>query len=70
MTPVTAAYCRWIAAEQDVHDAQQLLLWAIHAWEPVLEAQQKKVVSTLRAEASLALGEYLRVMCSSMEHLN
>lgn len=64
MTPVNKAFHRWLAAEQDVHDANNLLLWAIRSGEPAFEEQQLKVVKQLRVDASTLLRDYLRVIAA------
>lgn len=59
MTTGTAAFVRWLAAEQDVKDATQLLRWSISSPAVLYQPEQAVVVTLLRQEASALLQTYL-----------
>lgn len=59
MTTRTADFERWLAAEQDVKDATQLLRWSISSPAMLYQSEQALVVTLLRQEASALLQKYL-----------
>lgn len=62
MSLVSKAFARWLAAEQDVHDATHLMLYHLRAGEAHEAKAQQDVVSQLRHDAGVLLRDYLHVM--------
>lgn len=69
MPAVTFAFNRWLAAEQDVHDANLLLIDAARRHDLPLLLAQQNCVSRLRRDASRCLSDYLEEAAQHTRHL-
>ncbi|MFN9476142.1 hypothetical protein [Acidovorax sp.] len=62
MTSASDAFHPWLASEEDVRDANALLMYYVRADDHEAQPGQLAVVHLLRAEASKLLLQYLAVM--------
>lgn len=69
MTPVTTAFHRWLAAEQDASEATHLLLSMVMEGNSSEVAAQQTVVRRLRQDAHTLLREYLNAVQSASARL-
>lgn len=68
LSPVSIAFHRWIAAEEDVVDASRLLQSLLREGGTASAADQQAVVIQLRSDADILLREYLYVLqCEAYE---
>jgi hypothetical protein len=69
LTPVSIAFHRWIAAEEDVVDASRLLQ-SLREGDGAHAAEQQAVVIQLRSDADIFLREYMYVLqCDAYQFL-
>lgn len=59
MHTVAFAFHRWLNAEQDVHDANLLLINALYTHDQRFQMAQQTCVSRLRQDAARCLRDYL-----------